>query len=251
MDLKEFVGKKHITLTSRGNKAIKLAFEYAKSIGHTVLCIPDQGGWITYRQYGNKLKFEVVEIATSDGAMDYSLVPDSCCLVVNSLPGYAVDQSNIELSELHARGIFVILDIAGVIGMDNDCDIMVGSFGKHKPINAFYGGFIATDLDVEFESDYDMSNFEDLQKHLDNLGDRIEFLAEKRSQIIEKLETFKIVRPDDAGINVLVEFDSEEEKEKIVSIVESEGFEWTLCPRYIRLMRDAISVEVKRLSEDD
>ena len=49
----------------------------AKSLGKTKLIVPDQGGWITYFQYGKKLKFDLKELNTHYGVIDLKNLEDS------------------------------------------------------------------------------------------------------------------------------------------------------------------------------
>ena len=64
--LKIMTGKKYVKLVNRGNSAIKLALKIAKAKGFSQVYIPDQGGWLTYRQFPKKMGFNVIEIKTVD-----------------------------------------------------------------------------------------------------------------------------------------------------------------------------------------
>ena len=69
--IKEFTGHEHIILTSRGNSAIYVALSLAKEFGSNgKILIPDQGGWLTYKQYSEKLKLKVSELETDYGVVD-------------------------------------------------------------------------------------------------------------------------------------------------------------------------------------
>ena len=48
------------------------------------------------------------------------------------------------------------------------------------------------------------------------------------------------------GHNVIVKFNTDEEKEKIINYCDKNELEYTLCPRYIRVEENAVSIEVKR-----
>ena len=60
-----------------------------------------------------------------------------------------------------------------------------------------------------------------------------------------QLKDFDIIQSN--GINVIVKFNNAEEKLKLIDYCKLYGYEFTLCPRYIRVLEDAISIEVKRL----
>ena len=65
--LKRYSGKGNVYLTQRGNKSILYSFKIAKSLGKTKLILQDQGGWITYSQYGEKFKFNIIKLKTNFG----------------------------------------------------------------------------------------------------------------------------------------------------------------------------------------
>jgi len=44
-------------------------------------------------------------------------------------------------------------------------------------------------------------------------------------------------------------FDIENEREEIIDYCNKHGYEYTQCPRYIRVLDSAISIEVKRKTE--
>ena len=66
----ELVGKKYLIFTERGNKAIKLSLEILRMQGQKQILIQDQGGWLTYPQFAEKLEFEKIEVKTDFGLVD-------------------------------------------------------------------------------------------------------------------------------------------------------------------------------------
>jgi len=56
-----------------------------------------------------------------------------------------------------------------------------------------------------------------------------------------------IIHKDSKGINVIIRFSSDTEKERLINYCDKNNLEHTLCPRYIRVNVDALSIEVKRL----
>ena len=72
-------------------------------------------------------------------------------------------------------------------------------------------------------------------------------MLEKRKKIVNDLKDFTIIHKNDLGFVVVVKFATDEEKEKIINYCNKESLPWTECPRYIRLNKKAISIEVKRL----
>src|SRR3989338_8203460 len=89
-ELKELTGKKFVLLTQRGNASIQLALKLAKGKGFDKLLIQDQGGWITYKQYAEKLKFSIHELKTDHGLVNEKELEKikNSVLLINSLPAY-------------------------------------------------------------------------------------------------------------------------------------------------------------------
>jgi len=48
-------------------------------------------------------------------------------------------------------------------------------------------------------------------------------------------------------INVIIKFDDEEVKQRIIEYCKENNLEYTVCPRYIRVNENAVSIELKRL----
>ena len=79
------------------------------------------------------------------------------------MAGYIANDNMDEIMKLCSKkGSMVINDISGSVGTDASKigHILVCSFGKWKPINLEYGGFIAT-ADEEFYTEFDASYFEE------------------------------------------------------------------------------------------
>ena len=146
--LKKLTGKKHIFFTNRGNTSIKLALKLAKDLEKKKAFIQDQGGWITYEQFLKKFKYEFYLLDTDYGIIDLKLLRQKLdkesVLLINSMPGYFVIQENMkEIYDLcKKKECFLINDVSGSIGKDiaKYGDLIIGSFGRWKPLNIKYGG---------------------------------------------------------------------------------------------------------------
>jgi hypothetical protein len=258
--LKKLTSKKHIFFTDRGNSSILLALKLAKEKGMKNAVLQNQGGWITYGQYLRKLKLEMNSIDTDYGIVDPKILekylsPETVVLI-NSMPGYHALQTNMDKIEklCSSKAAFLINDASGSIGREEAKygDIILGSFGEWKPIEVKYGGFIAFD-DASFE-DFFKENFKkDVNEFFDLLYPRLVELPEKLKKIDDKvsmikkqLREFDVLHPDSFGLDVIVKFKSEDEKQKIIDFCKVYNYEYTICPRYIRVLEDAISIEVKR-----
>lgn len=256
--LRELTGKKHVQLTERGNKAIKLALDIAKQRGKKTVLVPDQGGWITFRKYPEKFGLETVEIKTDKGLLDLldleKNADSDSALLVCSMPGYcAVDNMEKIYEICKSKGCLLINDASGAIGTEEAKvgDIILGSFGRWKPVDLEYGGFIATDDDKTY-TDLDVSYFDEsmydaLIKKLDELPDKLVMFQKRRNIIINDLQSFDIIHKYKVGINVIFAFKDEAAKDRIISYCKEKSLEYTICPRYIRVDETAISIEVKRI----
>lgn len=244
--LKDLTGKKNILLMSRCNKAIHLAFKMARDRGYTQVCIPDQGGWITYAQYAKKEKMQIHFLKTDLGMINFDEVRENSVLLFHDMAAYSFVQE-YDFEALKEKKIFVIADICGSIGQYiPDADVVVCSFGAGKMVNYGYGGVLASDEGIRFESDFDKEQKRDLKLALKDLPARIDFLKDIREQVLEDLAEYDIIRPEVDGVNVIVKFHSEEEKNALTTYCNEHDLEYRECPFKIRVMCDAISIEIKR-----
>jgi len=259
--LRKLSSKENVLFVKRGNAAIKLALKLAKSLGYDKVLVQDQGGWLTYKQFCDKEKMRVIELKT-----DYGLVnPDNLrkypgfVLLISSMAGYAALQEMKLVEKVcKEQGIFIINDASGSIGAAEAKagDVVLASFAIDKPVNIDgHGGFIATDNKEHFDfleknnQEYDI-DFIGLLGRLQGLNKRLSELKSIRDKLIKELEASefanKIVHKDKSGINVIVRFDNDSEKERLINLGLKEGLEHTLCPREIRVLDNAVSFEIKR-----
>ncbi|MBN2368204.1 DegT/DnrJ/EryC1/StrS family aminotransferase [Candidatus Woesearchaeota archaeon] len=257
--LKKLTGKKHIFFTDRGNTAISIGLELAKYIGKKKVLIPDQGGWLTYRKYPKKLKLELEYFQTEHGLINRQGMnfDNDSILLMNSMPGYyIVQEDTAQIYNLcRKKGSFMINDASGSIGTDvaKYGDLVIGSFGRWKPIDVGEGGFIAFDnpeYEIFFKKNCDKllhHRFDELNEKLGQLPERLKMLDKIVKKIKRQLRYFDVINRENHALNVIVRFQSPEEKMKIVDFCNVYGYEFTLCPRYIRVWDSAISIEVKRI----
>jgi len=263
--LKKLTGHTLVELTTRGNTAISAALSVVAN-GKKVL-IPAEGGWLTYRTIPKKLGLEQVEVRCHDAVLDlvelHRLLEtkEFGALLYQNPAGYFAKQPMREIYELCSlHDCIVVLDVSGGIGTElcngEFADIIVGSFGTWKLVEAKGGGFVSTSNDKLFkkinekgvEKLEDSSQIEVIYRELGKLAGRVELLLGFRQKVVDDLLDLKldVVHPNDIGFVVVVRFSSEYEKSKIVDYCAVSGWEYTECPRYIRLNQQAISVELKR-----
>ncbi|MFH1316299.1 MAG: hypothetical protein ABII01_02170 [Candidatus Woesearchaeota archaeon] len=271
--LKRFTNHDIIKLTPKGDSAIFAAFYLAKKfyldkdmhMTRKVVLIPDQGGWLSYKDLPGNLGFSIIEVKTRDGIIDTDDlnkkidIHNPACFIYTNPAGYFADQPAEEIHDICKKKCLTIMDCSGSVGTSmcngDYADMIVASFGRWKPINLKYGGFISiknqdiyqkgSDVfqTIKFDEDY----LPRLLEKIDQLPERYAFFEKHRRKILNDLKEFKIIYPKKKGINVIVKFSSEPEKNLIIKYCKDNNYEYTICPRYIRINQNAVSIEVKRL----
>jgi hypothetical protein len=136
-------------------------------------------------------------------------------------------------------------------------DIIVASFGRWKPVNAGYGGFISAAKKEWIDNAGDafsMTNhypaYDALLAKLEKAPERTkEMLARAercKEELAAKLPSVEVVHKTLRGLNVIAKYKNEKEKKDIIKYCEDNSHERVECPQYIRLEEKAISVELKR-----
>ena len=242
MLFKNHVGKKYFVYTNRGNKSILLALKTTKKYSNKLL-IQDEGGWLTYEPFAKRLKFNIIKLKTEFGKIIEFPNIQNGILLINSLPGYTTYQNMKNVIKWAKKNKnLVINDVSGSIGYKEQLkgDIIIGSFGKWKPINLEEGGFYATNnLDL-FPTKYEF-NFlknKELEEKLKKINKNIKNIIKIKKKTIK---LFKDVITDEKGFNFYVNYTNENLK-----ICEKNKIKFTECPRYIRTMKKMLSIEVKK-----
>lgn len=242
--LNGLVNKENIYLMDSCDSAIK---EILNKLNKPKVIIQDQGGWLSYKKFGN------MEIKTDYGLINLNdlreKADENSVLLVNSLSGYIALQNMHEiLDTCRDRKCVVINDVSGSIGTKEARfgDVIVGSFSKWKPINLGYGGFIASDKKLGIEENFDLNKINDLKEKILNLNKRRRFLINTCKKIKKDLNNYDIIHKNKEGLVVVVKFNNIEEKEGIIKYCNDKKLEYTICPRYIRVNENAVSIEVKR-----
>ncbi|MBD3362038.1 hypothetical protein GF358_04585 [Candidatus Woesearchaeota archaeon] len=252
--LHELFRKNNIKLVESGDHAIFSVLKYLQSKNKSKVLIQDQGGWLTYRDYPKKCDMQIIELKTDYGLIDLDdlrmKADANSVLLVNSLNGYFAEQNMKEIQQICAdKNCQLINDASGSVGTENAVfgDIIICSFGKDKPINLHYGGCIAFNTGT-FSGEFDEKKTDKLSKELDALFFRLQKWEETHHKIKKDLKDFEIIHPESRGINVIVKFKDDEEKNKIIKYCDANKYPYTLCPRYIRVKEKAVSIEVKRIN---
>ncbi len=258
--IRKRVNHEHIALVNRGNSAILVSLmKFA-----TTVFAPKEGGWLTYKRYAKELGLDYVEINCNDAKIDLvdlrkKLIPGSV-FIYHSLGGYCAEQDIQEIYSIcNEKACLVIMDVSGSFGTKlgdgKYADICLGSFGEWKLVDLGTGGFISfknPDLIKQIKPLLSAFTFngdlEGLLTKIDSVEERIAFLLGKRKEILSDLSNQKILHSEDElGFVVIVPFSNETDRLRILAYCTDKGYEYTTCPRDIRVLRDAVSIEVKRL----
>lgn len=252
-------------LTERGNSAIHAALFLVKQLGCTSILVPDQGGWLTFASLSKELGLDVQTVSTDKGLLSEKSfssvgVDRKSALLFTTLAGYFARQDTDLIERCcKQKNIFIIEDCSGVLNGDffPIGNILVASFGRHKLINNFHGGFVGFQeheyLDILKEhhimekiSPHNM-DYQKLNTSLKKADQRYAFLVNKCNEIKNDLASYAVVHRDKEGIVVVVEENEEQKIEQLKKYCAEKKLEFTLCPREIRMNHQGISIEVKRL----
>lgn len=257
--LKRYTRHDHIRLTDRGNSAIFVAMYIAKKMNpKKYLLIPDQGGWLSYRTYPKMMGFPVKEVPTDRGIIKLDKLrkyaKKGSALILSSFAGYFAEQPIEEIAKIcKEKKCLLIEDACGSIGDNKLCngqisDIIVGSFGRWKPINLGYGGFISTNKKEYFANAKEP--FSLIKVHNNLYKELLPYLNTRRfykliklaEKVKKELSNYEVFHRDKRGLNVVTEF-----KDEIMRYCVEKKYPYVLCPTYIRVNEKAISIELKRL----
>lgn len=258
-ELENLTGKRFIALTESGDHSIKHGYKLAKKLGKEAVLMQDQGGWLTYGAYASKEKLIPLKIKTDYGLFNIEELAKKTSvktvLIVNSLSGYFAEQNMTLIKELCEKtSCLLINDISGSVGTEiaKIGDIIICSFGRYKPINAGYGGCIATDneewLKLLEGFSFNERNLAMVLREIKKMPERIKFFEKTAEKIKKDLKDHEIIHKKSRAINVIVKFNNETEKEEIIKYCQENNYPYEICPREIRVLDNAVSIEVKRLN---
>ena len=259
--IKELTNCKYIEIVLRGNSAIDSCLNIIPK-GKKLL-IPEEGGWIHYKKGPENIGIQFEEVKCQEAKIDLDDLKEKVssgefyAFLYDNPGGYFAEEPTEEIYKTcKEHNCLVFLDISGSIGTEyadtKNADVVIGSFGRWKPINAEVGGFVASNNDqlwekMAFDKLDDQNALKKIEEKITRMQERLKFLLGERKKVINDLKDFDIVHPNDYGLVVIVKFSTEEEMKKIINYCDNNKLPYTECPRYIRLNQKAISIEIKKL----
>lgn len=270
-DEEEVIGKilnltKHDTakIVNSGNSSILLAMSNIK--GRIIL--PNQGAWHGFKQAAKLLNKEVIILPTDNGLVkkEYleTIPSGDCALFLTSFAGYTAEQDIKEISRYCKKeDIVLVEDVSGSISDPDEklsngkySDIIVGSTGSPKMINAEYGGFITTSISDFFkDSNYlvnclkvNSNTINQINVELDYVEDNFIKTVDACNYIKKELEDY-VVHADKRGVNVIFESSDKNISRMLREEIKLDNGKSiiTRCPNYNRLKVKGFALEVKNL----
>ena len=263
--LQKLTAHPFLEIVLRGNAAITSALSIFPK-GSTIL-IPQEGGWIHYKKAPLQLGLKIVEVKCDDAKINLADLQNQlrtyqpAAFLYQNPGGYFAQQPMKEIYELcNKNQCIVIMDVSGSIGTPlcdgRYADILVGSFGEGKLVEAKVGGFISCQNKEVWERAHstvhpfhDETSLQAIHQQVLQLPGRIDYLQKVRKKILLDLKKSEVIYPDDIGFVVVVQYDSEQEKKNLVDYCTRNKYPYTQCPRYIRVNKPAISIEVKKMDD--
>jgi dTDP-4-amino-4,6-dideoxygalactose transaminase len=263
--ISEITGHEHVKTVNSGNSAILAAMNSFKD----KILIPDQGGWTGFRNMAEFRGIEVVEVPTYLGIISPETLEETInehkpeALFITSFAGYIAEQPVKELFEICAdKGVILVEDASGGIGdrekrlgNGEHAHVIVASTGSPKIVNVGSGGFISTNHNELFKkSKLLVKTLKASPVTCAGIAEEIKNAPQILSKTIEacnilKKEFKSAVHPDKRGISVALKTDDPKKtgyllRQKLKA--DGRGI-ITVCPRYERVMMDAVCIEIKNL----
>ena len=249
--LKNFTRHREVKIVSSGNLAL---FITLYSIKRKVILIPDQGGWISYKTYPIILNRKIREVKTNYGIIDLDslkkTIEISSLHILPSFAGYFAEQPLKEISKICRENDCLLLEDASssvsdeVLCNGNYSDVIIGSFGKYKPVNLGYSGFISSNQVLK-DDIFSLSRIpENIYSELNPLltNNRLSYLLNLSKKVKQDLRNFEVLHKDRRGLNVVVK-----SHPSVIEYCNENHYPYLKCPNYSRVNEKAISIELKKL----
>ncbi|MFT4312698.1 MAG: hypothetical protein ACMXYF_05725 [Candidatus Woesearchaeota archaeon] len=238
----------HLVFTNRCNDAIKQALDIAKRRGFTSVGIQDEGGWFLYEKFAKQRGFDVYEIPTNEGKLARDSIRPNTVVLSHTLCGYAIlDDAQLIRQHCDAHGCLYIEDVCGCPQVSHFGHMVVCSFGRAKPLSIGHGGVLACEQKDWCEgADSSVVDMEALTYSVVQLPEKLIRAQTLIAKMKKDLSSYEL-RADSHALVLIVFFETDAQKEKIISYCQTHSYPFELCPRYIRTNKPAVSIEVKRL----
>jgi hypothetical protein len=255
----------HVKIVNSGNSAILAVMNSFKG----KILIPDQGGWTGFKNSAEFFGLETAEVQTDLGVINPEVLEDTInkykpdALFITSFAGYIAEQPVKELFEVcNDNGVILVEDASGGIGdkakklaNGNHAHIIVASTGSPKIVNVGNGGFISTNDDEFFKkSKAILKTLKADPVTCAGISEEIKNALYILSKTIGACDIIKkefksAIHADKRGITVALKTDDPKKIGYLLrQKLKADGRSIiTVCPRYERVMIDAVCLEIKNL----
>ena len=267
LKLKKLIHHNYLKIVLRGNSAITSALSILPK--NKFLLIPEEGGWIHYYKASEKLKLKVLKVKCNEAKINFQDLEEKLssnkvsAFLYQNPGGYFAEQPTKKIYNLCKKhNCLIILDISGAIGTKlckgEDADILLGSFGERKLVEAGAGGLISAKdkeiwnlLEQKLEILDKEIDLEKIELALNQLPQRIKFLQNQKKKIVSDLIAFKdqIFHSKDLGFVLVIKYQNKTQKQVLIRYCGQNNLPFTLCPRYIRINQPAVCIEIKQIKD--
>ncbi len=253
---------KYSKIINSGNLAIFTAMSNFQG----KIMVPDQGGWSGFIKIAEFLGLELFYLPTDWGLINPDLLKDVLikekpeALFLTSFAGYTAEQPIKEIyNTCDAEGVVLVEDASGALGDEKGrlangkhSHIIVASTGSPKIVNVGNGGFISTDRKEILETPLkflqpDHITCAGISQEIKHAPSILSETISSCSYLKEELED--IFHEDKRGINVICKADKPNKlaRELRAAIKVRDGGMISKCPRYDRILKNAVALEIKNL----
>jgi glycine/serine hydroxymethyltransferase len=230
------------------------------------IMVPDQGGWSGFIKIAEFLGLELIYLPTDNGLIDPKQLIDILikkkpeAFFLTSFAGYTAEQPIKEIYEVcDEEGVVLIEDASGALGDETGrlangkhSHIIVASTGSPKIVNVGNGGLISSNLEEMLETSLkflqaDHVTCAGISQEIKHAPSTLSKAISSSSYLKDELEN--VFHKYYRGINVICKADNPNKlaKELRTVIKVHNGGMISKCPRYDRILENAVALEIKNL----
>jgi len=261
-DICNLTGHKYSKIMNSGNSAI---FTVMNNFQEKIM-VPDQGGWSGFIKIAEFLGLELIYLPTDNGLIDPEQLIDILikkkpeAFFLTSFAGYTAEQPIKEIYEVcDEEGVVLVEDASGALGDETGrlangkhSHIIVASTGSPKIVNVGNGGLISSNQEKVLETSLkflqaDHVTCAGISQEIKHAPSTLSKTISSSSYLKDELEN--VFHKDKSGINVICKADNPNKlaKELRTVIKVHNGGMISKCPRYDRILENAVALEIKNL----
>lgn len=262
--VKKITGHKYARVVNSGDSAIMAVM----NILEEPFLIPDEGGWKGFIEIAKILNKKILKVPTNLGIIDPPFFEEyldklndkPSALFVTSFAGYTAEQPIKKLYKIcDKHDILLVEDSSGSIGDPkrklcnaSHSHIIVASTGSPKIVNVGNGGFISTN-DKKILKQYlirmiraDPITCAGMIEELKRAPDVFDKVVNAVAYLKKNIDN--VFHKNKRGVNIILPSDNpKKDRFKIKKHINIEKNIIVTCPRYERINKKAISIEIKNI----